>query len=178
MSGARTAFLFSAILVLVLVQFASAGDFFLEQILFERESTEYIVGGYVYTVTLVSVFDADKKARFEVNGEQTDTLREGESYRLSDGAVIQVRDIMPQEAAEGRDLVQYNFFPASHPEKVEETVTELEKEPPVVATTDVAPPEKHALEDLPKEAVVDVTRATPSKNLWERFLDWIKELFS
>jgi len=168
--------LLSIILLVLLACSVLAGEFFLKQTLFEGESRNYDVGGYVYHVTLVAVFDSQLKAQFEVNGETTDALGEDEMYKLSDGATIQVREVLPQEAGEGKDLVQFNFFPVAHPEAAAQ-----------VAATNVTPeaePEVTAAEKEPEtrpapaeEAVIDVTKEKP-KSWWGRLIEWWKGLFS
>ncbi|MBW2997649.1 hypothetical protein KY349_04890 [Candidatus Woesearchaeota archaeon] len=166
------------VLVILFAQAVFGGEFFLEQTLFEGESRKYDVGGYVYTIELVAVFDSQFKAQFRVNGEMTKILSEDESDKLADGATIQVRDVLPQEAGEGKDLVQFNFFPVAHPvaASVEETPPESAQTPQEPAVTATEP----AREPRPApESVVDVTKKEPShKGWWERFKDWFKGLFS
>jgi uncharacterized protein YdeI (BOF family) len=163
------------ILALVSAQVVVAGQFFLEQYLFEGESQSYEVGGYVHTITLVGVFDSQLKARFELNGETTDALGEDDRYKFSDGSVIQVRDVLPQESGEGKDLVQFNFFPAERPETVEqetETIVEQELPPEVIVE-----PEQEIQPAPEQEARIDLTRKKATKSWWGSFVDWLKNLF-
>ncbi|MBW2972205.1 hypothetical protein KY359_04180, partial [Candidatus Woesearchaeota archaeon] len=75
--------LLMVMLIIILAQTALAGEMLLKQTLFEGESRNYDVGGYVYEVKLLAVFDTQLKAQFEVNGESTKALSEDESFRLS-----------------------------------------------------------------------------------------------
>jgi hypothetical protein len=163
------------------LQLAFAGEYFLKQTLFEGDTTEYTVGSYVYKVTLVAVFDSQLKAQFEINGETTGALSEDESEKLSDGARIQVREILPQESGDGKDLVQFNFFPVAHPEAAQEqeVVVAAEPEPSVISANDPAEqPEKEMRVAPEQEAKVDITRTKPTNSWWESLIDWLKGLFS
>ncbi|MFH1064664.1 MAG: hypothetical protein V1729_06280 [Candidatus Woesearchaeota archaeon] len=123
------------LMIIVLASSVSGGQFFLKQILLEGESREYVVGDYIYNVTLVAVFDDSQKAQFDVNGELTSALGPDDSYSLSDGAVIQARSVMPQDAGDGDDLVQFNLFPVSHPEaEVIPAVSASDASAPIVPT--------------------------------------------
>ncbi|MBU2561104.1 MAG: hypothetical protein KKD17_02320 [Nanoarchaeota archaeon] len=167
--------------LLLLVQIASAGEFFLKQTIYEGETKSYDVGGYVYEVHLISVFDSQLKAQFEVNGEKTDALAEDESYKLSDGAVIQVRDVLPQEAGEGADLVQFNLFPVAHPEASTKTVTANATPKTELSIAAAAQPQQATKETsalLPaQEARVDVTKKQPERSWWSRLIERLKNLF-
>jgi hypothetical protein len=170
-------FLLNFIFLLVLQQVALADGFLLKQTMFEGESKQYIVGDYVYNVTLVAVFDSKLKAQFEVNGERTKALSEDEIYKLADGARIQARDVLPQEAGDGRDLVQFNFFPVDHPEAA--------KPPAEIGLTPASEPPEAAvspgvMEKTPTENVsaVDTTSEEPEMSWWGRFIGWLKNVFS
>ena len=166
----------------LLTQPVFAEDFFLKQTLFEGESRNYDVGGYVYTIELVSVFDTQFKAQFRVNGELTKILSEDESDKLADGATIQVRDVLPQEAGEGKDLVQFNFFPVMHPPAaatVEESAPEPEHTPQEAFVTASPEPGMKSRPEPEKESVVDMAKKEPPrKSWWGRFLDWLKGVFT
>jgi hypothetical protein len=166
---------------------AIAGEFFLKQTLYEGESRDYTVGEAVYRIELTGVFDRELKAQFRVNGEETKALREGESDKLPDGSVIQVRDVLPQESGDGKDLVQFNFFPASAKATTQppasETTTEPAAQPAAVPniTARQAPaeqPAQPAAEPAQKKAAaVDMTKTVQKKSVWIRFVDWLKGLF-
>jgi len=184
--------LFPLLLVVLFAQIAFAEQFFLKQNMYEGESKSYDVGGYVYTITLVGVFDTQLKAQFEVNGETTKALAEDESDKLSDGAVIQVRDVLPQESGDGRDMVQFNFFPGSHAAG-EQPVTAVPEPPAPEQTTAPAPaagqsnatdaavaePVSQTADDspVPQKSTVDITKKAHSASMWERLVDWFKGLF-
>jgi len=182
--------LLSLIALSVLLSFpAIAEDFFLKQILLEGESRDYNVGGYVYEIELVSVFDSQRKAQFRINEEMTKVMQEDEMYLLRDGASIQVRDVMPQEAGDGRDLVQFNFFPVSHPEAAAGQESESGADeaavaaPPETEVTSAEPEETtlevHAVDDAEEqEAVIDITKMEHTQSWWESLIEWLKDLFS
>ncbi len=67
--------------------------------LLEGESKTYDVAGKTYDVTNTFV-DADE-AKFTVNGESTNKLRDGDTYVLSDGSEIGVSEILYQDYAGG-----------------------------------------------------------------------------
>jgi hypothetical protein len=184
--------LFFLALSVLLANIANAEQFFLKQTMYEGESKSYDVGGYVYTITLVGVFDAQLKAQFEVNGETTKALMEDESDKLSDGAVIQVRDVLPQESGDGRDMVQFNFFPASHAAGGQPAVTASEPTRPLAdlqttaapaveqkkaAVAEPAPQTADTPSPVTQKSTVDITKKAHPKSAWERFLDWFKGLF-
>ena len=172
---------FVLFLVSVLSVSVFAGEYFLKQTLFEGESISYDVDGYVYEVKLIADFDSHLKAQFEVNGEDTGFLDEDESEKLSDGAVIQIRSIMPQEAGDGKDLVQFNFFPGEHV-AVEQVVVDVEESALLVVEEPVveAPVKSEKKIDVApaRESKVDITRTKPNMNWWDSMVNWLKGLFS
>lgn len=179
----HTAFL-TLFVILLLSVHVSAEEFFLKQTLFEGESRNYDVGGYVYEIKLIAVFDSQQKAQFEVNGEDTGILGEDDSEKLSDGAVIFVRSVMPQEAGDGKDLVQFNFFPAAHEEVSQTVVTSQETTfpaeqdaEPVLAQQAETEPSVHAAPEV-QESKVDITRSKPTTSWWDSLVEWLKGLFS
>lgn len=60
----------------------------------EDQSGTYSLNGREYEVEVVYGFDG--RARFVVNGEQTDVLDEGDTYQLRTGTEIGVRRVLPQ----------------------------------------------------------------------------------
>lgn len=67
--------------------------------LLEGESKAYQVGDKSYDVTL-SFVDADE-AKFTINGEQTNKLKDGDTYVLSDKSEVGVSEILYQDYAGG-----------------------------------------------------------------------------
>ncbi len=67
--------------------------------LLEGESKTYTTGGKEYEVTL-SFVDSDQ-AKFIVNGETTNLIRDGDTYKLNDGTEIGVSEILYQDYAGG-----------------------------------------------------------------------------
>ena len=61
----------------------------------ERNSKIYTVEGKTYEVALGIISDSNNRqsARFVVNGEETRSLRPGDTHTLKDGALIGIRDI-------------------------------------------------------------------------------------
>lgn len=80
-----------------------------QEILDEGASKTFTVEGTEYDVT-VSVITTSE-AKFVVNGESTDSLTEGETYRLNDGTELGVIDILENEAGEaaGGDKVEFTL---------------------------------------------------------------------
>jgi hypothetical protein len=178
------------IFVLALLAFsqsAIAAQYFLKQTLLEGESRDYTVGGYVYHIELAAVFDTQLKAQFIINGEKTDAMSKYDEQRLSDGAMIQLKDVLPQESGDGKDLVQFNFFPAEHngSNKAAATSTAPAKTPNVTtAPAKTVPTEqKAAAETQPAaqpqkiQATVDMTKKMPEKSWWKRILEWFSGIF-
>lgn len=66
----------------------------------EGEIKTYTVNEKEYEVTAVIIADRKGTAKFKINGEVTDEMAEGNTYKLSDGIRIGVRNIMPNEAGE------------------------------------------------------------------------------
>jgi hypothetical protein len=75
----------------------------------EGETRTYTIDGKEYEVTLVIVSDVLRSAKFSVNGEITDELKDGETDVLRDGTEVGIRDILPNEAEEetGGDIVEF-----------------------------------------------------------------------
>ena len=184
----KKAIIFLTILAL-LATTAIAAEFFLKQTLYEGESRAYTVGSRTYTIELTSVFDRQLKAQFKVNGEETKALGEGESDKLSDGSVIQARNILPQESGDGKDLVQFNFFPGAGNRTAQTTAqptpTTTTKAPTATtpnATTKQAPSEQPAAQQTAEPAqkrvaTIDMTKTVQKKSMWGRISDWFKRLF-
>ncbi|KHO45369.1 MAG: hypothetical protein QS98_C0011G0064 [archaeon GW2011_AR3] len=79
-------------------------------ILAEGSSKTYTIKGKDYDVTVTYI--STTEALFTVNGETTDKLLEGETYRLADGTEVGVRDILSQNYAgetTGGDKVQFSL---------------------------------------------------------------------
>ncbi|MFC1741715.1 hypothetical protein ACFL3V_04230 [Nanoarchaeota archaeon] len=188
------------LLVCVLaVPLVCAAQFFLQQDMEEGETKNYKVGELTYKVTVTAVFDSQLKAQFEVNGEKGDVLGEDESHKFSDGTVIQLRSVLPQESGDGKDLVQFNLFPSKDPSAAMSGKVGVAAEPEPAAaetktdatvspepTTVSAAPEKGENEPAGEiqpaptkgEAKIDITREKPNTSWWESMLSWLKNLFS
>ncbi|MEK6900858.1 MAG: hypothetical protein AABX37_00785, partial [Nanoarchaeota archaeon] len=80
-------------LKLMLMAGASAGT------LLEGESGDYKIGDKTYTVALTYVDDTS--AKFTVNGEATNKLKDGDTFVLSDKTEIGVSDVLYQSYAGG-----------------------------------------------------------------------------
>jgi len=75
----------------------------------ERETKTYTVGDKDYEVTVSIISDDEGSVKFDINGESTDRLYEGETDTLSDGTQIGVREVIPNEGTEinGDDYVEF-----------------------------------------------------------------------
>src|SRR3989344_885702 len=103
-------------------------------ILAEGSSKTYTIKGKEYDVTLTYV--STTEALFTVNGETSDKMLEGETYRLSDGTEVGVRDILSQNyagEATGGDKVQFSLGA----QKIKITDTDPEGTTPWDATVEV-----------------------------------------
>ncbi len=79
-------------------------------ILTEGSTKSYTLKSKDYTVT--ASYISSSEAMFTVNGQTTDKLLEGETYRLTDGTEIGVRDVLAQQYAgdaTGGDKVQFSL---------------------------------------------------------------------
>ncbi|MBI5388782.1 hypothetical protein HZB01_00205 [Candidatus Woesearchaeota archaeon] len=78
----------------------------------EGETKTYTIAGTDYTVEVLIISDQSSAAasvKLSVNGEVTDKMSDGDTYRLADGVELGIRDILPNEAGEesGGDLVSF-----------------------------------------------------------------------
>lgn len=99
----------------------------------------------------------------EINGVLTSSLEEGDVYQIEKGVFVSVIDNLftPKETSVSRANIivsGVNCVPGV-PSEVEEPEVE-EEEPEEVAVEEVEPVEE------------------PKKSLWQRFLDWLKGLFT
>jgi len=87
----------------------------------EGETRTYTIDGKEYEVSLVIVSDNRESVKFNVNGEITDELVDGDTDVLRDGTEIGIREILPNEADEetGGDLVE--FFLGANKVSLEDT---------------------------------------------------------
>ncbi|MHA1852525.1 MAG: S-layer protein, partial [Candidatus Heimdallarchaeaceae archaeon] len=84
----------------------------LQDVLEEGTSKTYTLNGKDYEVSLdyVGTVGTTSSCKFTINGEVTDTLQEGETYRTIDGTEIGIRDIMENEAGEAAGGDKVEFF--------------------------------------------------------------------
>ncbi len=73
----------------------------------EGETKTFSVGGKDYEVTLDVVTSVDTK--FTVNGAVTDTMKEADTYKLADGTELGVVDILYQDFASGKKVVEFTL---------------------------------------------------------------------
>ncbi|MBN1386255.1 hypothetical protein JW968_04770 [Candidatus Woesearchaeota archaeon] len=79
----------------------------------EGETKTYTISGTDYEVKAIIVSDTandgDGSVKFNINGEVTKGLEESDTYTLTDGTQIGIREILPNEAGEttGGDLVEF-----------------------------------------------------------------------
>lgn len=76
--------------------------------LIEGQTKTYTIDGKDYEVTLVTVDSSSPaKALFKVNGETTDSVNEGDTFRLSDGNELGIKTVLVQNFAEGKRMVEF-----------------------------------------------------------------------
>ncbi|HII72579.1 TPA: hypothetical protein HA265_07520 [Candidatus Woesearchaeota archaeon] len=180
--------------IILLCPAVLGANYLLKQMIEEGETQTVDVGGNQYTVQLVMVSDAAKKAIFKVNGEMSDPLNQDDSHKFNDGTVILAREILVQEGGDGRDIVQYNIYAGSGSSgsgTTSATTTQEETtapEPqPVAAPAQPKPMTEPVttMQEAPakppagrQEAKVDTTRVVvKKKSWWGRFVDWLKGVF-
>jgi len=74
----------------------------------EGETQTFTINGKQYEVTVLIVDDTNSKVKFKVNGEVTDSMIEGNVYELSDGTLIGLREVLPNEAGDvTQDMVEF-----------------------------------------------------------------------
>ena len=92
-------------------------DFKLELLSGEVEATQgeyttqtYTLGDKTYEVEVLIVSDDTATVKFKINGETTDALGEGDTYTLSDGTEVGVREVLPNEGSEAAGADQVTFY--------------------------------------------------------------------
>jgi acyl carrier protein len=76
----------------------------------EGETKTYTINDVPYevTITLITDMTTGNKVKIVINGETTDALQEDETYKLSDGSSIGIREILPNEAGDvTQDMVTF-----------------------------------------------------------------------
>jgi hypothetical protein len=76
-------------------------------ILEEGQTKTYTLGGKDYEVTVSYIGTTNVK--FTINGEVSDSLAEGSTYKLSDGTEVGVIDVLAQNLAGETDKVEFNL---------------------------------------------------------------------
>ncbi len=81
----------------------------INETLIEGETKTYTLSTGDYEVTIRAITDTETiYAKFSINGESVRSLKEGDSYIVSDGTEIRVRDIIPNEAGDvTQDSVEF-----------------------------------------------------------------------
>ncbi|MBI5391131.1 S-layer protein [Candidatus Woesearchaeota archaeon] len=85
--------------------------------LVEGQKESYKINGKDYTVKLS--FVGTTTAKFTVNGETTDSLTSGQTYKLSDGTTIGVKEVLAQDFQEG--LRQVEFYLGAQKVELQDT---------------------------------------------------------
>ena len=84
-----------------------------KDIMEEGATKTFTINGKDFEVTVdwIGTSAATDKAKFTINGETTDSLAAGDTYKLSDGTQIGVTDVLQNEAGEsaGGDKVEFNL---------------------------------------------------------------------
>jgi len=76
----------------------------------EYTTQTYTMDGKDYEVEVLIISDTAKTVKLKINGETTDALVAGETSDLSDGTVIGIDEIMPNEGSEAAGADQVTFF--------------------------------------------------------------------
>jgi len=71
------------------------------------DTTSLTVGNTTYAVS-VAYIDSDN-VKLTVNGETTDTLTKGDTYKLNDGSYVGIKDILSQNYAGGSSQVDFSL---------------------------------------------------------------------
>lgn len=78
-----------------------------DTVLSEGETATVTVGSKTYTVSIN--FVSDTEAKLTVNGENTNSLAEGETYKLSDGSYVGLKDILYSSKDSGVSKVEFSI---------------------------------------------------------------------
>ena len=105
-----------ALLVVLLIfalftSFTAIANPLIVDTLTEGDTATINAGDHTYSLTLSTVSDITKRAVFRLNGEFSKPLASRERYTFSDGSILAVGSVLPNEAGErnGRDTVEYYF---------------------------------------------------------------------
>lgn len=78
-----------------------------DTVLSEGETATVTAGGKTYTVSIN--FVSDTEAKLTINGENSNSLAEGETYKLSDGSYVGVKDILYSSKDSGVSKVEFSI---------------------------------------------------------------------
>ena len=126
-----------------------------------KEGEEVVIpaNGVEYHLKLLSVPDIIQRAVFSLNGENSRALHPRERYTFSDGSILAVGSILPNEAGEpkGQDIVEYYFvgsgIAARRPQRYSTALTDVE----------------YDLENLDQEEGASTILGIPSSSFISRF---------
>ena len=80
----------------------------IQDTLTEGESKTYTINGIDYETEVIIITETDSQVKFKINGETTDAMVAGETFKLSDGTEIGVKEILANEAGDvTADLVEF-----------------------------------------------------------------------
>ena len=98
--------MFLLLFVLISLAIAEAQSIFIKDSLYEGEKKIYTTENGIYVLELVIVSDAKKIAKFRLNDELSDSLKETESYVFGDGSEIVIKELLASET----DMVEFYFY--------------------------------------------------------------------
>lgn len=78
-----------------------------DTVLSEGETATVTAGDKTYTVSIN--FVSDTEAKLTINGENTNSLNEGETYKLSDGSYVGIKDILYSSKDSGVSKVEFSI---------------------------------------------------------------------
>lgn len=101
---------FAILLILVFNLALADKSVFFRDSLDEGEIKAYEVENGMYILKLEIVSDRVNVAKFRLNNELSDSIKEGGSYIFNDGSEIVIKAIVPNEAADGEDYAEFYFY--------------------------------------------------------------------
>ncbi len=98
------------VMLILLASLVSAESIFLSGYMEEGQTRVYEIDGGIYVINLLSVSDVREKAVFRLNDEMSKGIELKDSYVFNDGSEIVLRDLLINEAEDGKDEAYYYFY--------------------------------------------------------------------
>jgi hypothetical protein len=97
-------------ILLIFIVSVNAKSIFLSGYMEEGETKVYETDEGIYVLNLLTVSDSSGKSVFRLNDEMSRGIKDGDSYVFKDGSEIVVRDVIINEAEDGKDESYYYFY--------------------------------------------------------------------